>query len=647
MTDKTKRQSDLVIAAAVDKGVSLSFSYRSDARRWSHNLDRRLFYTGPGSWPTACVPSSFLFQSVPSRPNECYAIYPLSVPSFVYSDGGNGIRYEIRDDGAGFTAGLAGDFGLYIGVDGSVLIVRPDNSVDQFDAANGLLRRRAFASGGWQEFEYSTSVTPTSIAPIPDLLIAVRDTYGRSIQLTYGLDQQLSSAIDPAGRGFALAGGERLHTVTGPDGHSRRYLYDEPAQVSGYAGTGLLTGRLDEANARTATYAYDSMGNAVSTERAGGTERYELLPSDNYFINIMRTPNGGTTSFNLRKIEGSSAQVAHLVQYCRPGKPCPESYDSYAYDAMANVVSIDNRSGNRTCRTVDARNLETSFTEGLPPGSNCSAGVLGEARRTTTKWHPHWRLRAQVAEPGRVTTFVYNGQPDPLNGNAIATCAPSTALLPDGKPIAVLCHQVEQATTDVNGALGFSATVVSTVPARISKWTYNQHGQVLTEDGPRTDVIDVTTYAYYSTTTADYTMGDLQSVTNAAGKVTRYTKYNKHGQVLELIDPNGVVTTSTYDLRQRLLSTTVGGRTTSHEYWPTGLIKKTTSPNGSFISYEYDDAQRLKAVANNLGHRIEYTLDNAGNRTGEAVKDPTGVLRRQMSRSIDALGRVQQSVGRQ
>jgi len=35
--------------------------------------------------------------------------------------------------------------------------------------------------------------------------------------------------------------------------------------------------------------------------------------------------------------------------------------------------------------------------------------------------------------------------------------------------------------------------------------------------------------------------------------VTQYTKYNKHGQLLESLDPNGVLTVNTYDLRQRLL----------------------------------------------------------------------------------------------
>jgi len=36
---------------------------------------------------------------------------------------------------------------------------------------------------------------------------------------------------------------------------------------------------------------------------------------------------------------------------------------------------------------------------------------------------------------------------------------------------------------------------------------------------------------------------------------------------------------------------------------------------------------------------------NAGNRTAETVKDTAGALRRQLARSIDALGRVQQTTG--
>jgi hypothetical protein len=55
----------------------------------------------------------------------------------------------------------------------------------------------------------------------------------------------------------------------------------------------------------------------------------------------------------------------------------------------------------------------------------------------------------------------------------------------------------------------------------------------------------------------------------------------------------------------------------------------------------------MKAVLDNKGNRIDYTLDNLGNRTAEKVKDPGGVLSRALGRSIDALGRIQQVTGRE
>lgn len=334
------------------------------------------------------------------------------------------------------------------------------------------------------------------------------------------------------------------------------------------------------------------------------------------------------------------------------GSGCLASTSSAAHDAQGNTTRSDDFNGNRSCYAHDlSRNLETTRVEGLATTAACSsvtgfgATLPAGSRKTSTQWHPDWRLESKKAEAGRITTSVYNGQPDPLNGNAIASCAPASALLPDGKPIAVLCKQIEQATMDTNGTLGFAAVLDSSATPRIQSWTYNAFGQILTHDGPRTDVSDVTTYTYYSSTTANYTKGDLQSMTNPLGKTTQYTKYNPHGQVLESTDPNGVLTTHTYDLRQRRLSTTVAGQTTGYTYDAAGQLLRVTQPDGSYVGYAYDAAHRQTAVFDNLGNRIEYTLDNAGNRTAEHVKDPAGTLRRQRGWVFDALGRVQQATG--
>jgi YD repeat-containing protein len=270
------------------------------------------------------------------------------------------------------------------------------------------------------------------------------------------------------------------------------------------------------------------------------------------------------------------------------------------------------------------RNLETTRLEGLAPGKACPATPASYTpaantveRKVTTAWHPDWRLETRQAEPKKLTTWVYNGQPDPTNANAVANCAPATALLPGGKPITVLCKKVEQATTDLTGASGLAATQTGT--ARVWSYTYNATGQVLTVNGPRTDVTDVTTYAYYTDTTATHRVGDLSSVTDAAGHVTQFTSYDAHGHPLTVVDVNNVTTTLDYYPRGWLKSSSVGpaaGPTlaTSYVYDNTGLLKTVTHPDGAVLTYSYDDAHRLTGIADSLGNTVTYVLDAMGNR---------------------------------
>lgn len=447
------------------------------------------------------------------------------------------------------------------------------------------------------------------------------------------------------------------------DGSIRDYIWDESALATGDRGplVGQLTGIVDERAVRYASFGYLN-GVSVSTEHGGGADRYVSVDQrDASGSGLIQVTNPlGTITLQKYALSNGLSLVTSKNQPAGAG--CMASTSALTYDANGNKASEDDFNGSRVCYAYDlSRNVETSRVEGLVGGSSGTAcsGVIGSAvavpsgsRKVSTIWHPDWRLEAQRAEPGRITTSVYNGQPDPLNGGAVASCAPTSALLPDGKPIAVLCKQVEQATSDADGHLGFGAALQSGVPSRVRSWTYNQYGQVLTETDP---LGFVTTSVYYPDTAftgsdpyaVGHTMGDLQSVTNALGKVTSYTQYDKHGNVLEMIDPNGVVTTNAYDLRQRLLSVSIAGQTTAYGYDAAGQLLKVTAPDGSWIGYEYDAAHRKTATTDNLGNRIELTLDNAGNVTAQNVKDPSGNLARTLAQSFDALGRVQQTTGRQ
>ena len=217
--------------------------------------------------------------------------------------------------------------------------------------------------------------------------------------------------------------------------------------------------------------------------------------------------------------------------------------------------------------------------------------------------------------------------------------APATAVLPDGKPIAVLCSQIEQATLDPNGSQGFAASLDSPAPARRS-WTYNARGQVLTATDARDNT---TTYTYHESTTADAMVGDLQSVTNPAGDVTTFDLYGRSGLLLRSTDASGTTTTLAYDARKRLTAVTVSSngvvQTTSYTYNASGDLTRIVLPDGRTIASTYDEARRLTSVTDPAGNTVTYTLDNAGNRIGEQVRDASGTLALDVARAFDALDR--------
>jgi YD repeat-containing protein len=311
----------------------------------------------------------------------------------------------------------------------------------------------------------------------------------------------------------------------------------------------------------------------------------------------------------------------------RPGHTIstPPGPVSASFDANGNIASTTDWNGNRTDFTYDLiRNLETQRVEGL----TASDTPTPETRTVSTAWDANYRLAAQVAEPLRVTTSVYD--PD---GTA---CGARGAL----------CSKTIQATTDSSGSLGFSATPSGA--ARAFTYTYNSHGALLTVDGPRTDVSDVTTYVYYADDDADAgKRGNVATITDAAGHVTNITAYNAHGQPLTIIDANGVTTMLAYDARLRLKSRNVAGELTSYDYDAVGQLTKVTLPDQSSLSYTYDSAHRLTAMSDNLGNSMVYMLDAMGNRTHEEVHDPVGALAQVRSRVYNNLNRLTQEIGAQ
>ena len=523
-------------------------------------------------------------------------------------------------------------------------IYTTEDSIETY-AATGELWNITTRSGRSVSMVYSGGV-----GQVGGLLLEVDDDVGHFLKFAYDDKYRVTSVTDSAGNVFkyGYSGDALLSTVMDPVAGQRTYLYGENPQGKNGGAYGL-TGILDDAGQRIATYGYAGDSAQAYAEQSGSVDHYERSVVDSTHVN-MTDPLGATRNYTVQNVGG----VSRISSVSQPaGFGSSASVSSKTFDSAGNVASIDDFDGHRTCRSSDpTRLLEGTRVEGLATTVSCSSVVAAGSnlpagtRKISTLWHPDWKIESRIAEPGRITTYVYNGQSDPTAGNAIASCAPSTALLPGGKPIAVLCAKVEQGTLDVNGSQDFSAALDPSVPERRVRYTYNGRGQILTS----TDAGNhTTTYAYYEAPTANANTGDLLSVTNPAGHVTTYDVYDKNGLALQSTDPNGVVTTMIYDGRRRPVNVSIasGGaiQSITYSYNLSGDLTRIVLPDGKVITRNYDAGHRLVGMTDSAGNTVTYILDDAGNRISEQFTDANGALAASISRAYDALGRMYRLTG--
>jgi len=443
-------------------------------------------------------------------------------------------------------------------------------------------------------------------------LISIVDSFGRSLTFGYTSDA-LTSFTDPDGKVYSYTHNAvgNVTSVTYPDSRTRTYVYAETEHTDGVIRPYALTGIIDESNSRFSTYKYNGGEWVTSTEHAGGANKYSFF----YGAGYTRVTDSLSQErfYHFTNMHGVGRNTLVAIP-CGDG--CNPKLEAKTYDANANISSRTDLKGNKICYAYDlTRNLETVRLEGLAPGLSCPTDLNSytptsatRQRKIATQWHSTHRVPTQIDEFGKRTTFTHDA-----NGNVLT-----------------------RTVTDLIATPNVSRTWM---------YAYNSFGKVLTEDGPRTDVSDITTYTYYSCSTG-FQCGQVHTVTNAAGHVTTYNTYNAHGQPLTITDSNNVLTTLTYDLRQRLKTRTVGSEVTSFDYWPTGLLKKATLPDGSYVEYTYDAAHRLTDINDADGNHIHYALDAMGNRTKEEFFDPSSSTPAQIrQRVFNTLNRLEQEIG--
>ncbi len=424
-------------------------------------------------------------------------------------------------------------------------------------------------------------------------LARVTGPFGRELNITYNTSNQIISVITPDGElhyDYDEVG--NLASVTYPDGRAVTYHYEDANYPHN------LTGITDENGTRYATWAYDSNGRVISSEHAGETDKVELTYNS----------DGSTTVSDMLGAERTYHFVTlHGVRKVQTiqGDPCKTCKNSdmreRTYDENGRLTGYIDWVGNQTRLSYNNRGLVQTRIEAV---------AEQEERTTTTEWHSEFNLPTQINKQDSSSTFTYD----------------STGRL--------LTRTISDSATNISSTYTYS---------------YAPHGEsgaglLAAIDGPLPGNGDIIHYHYDS-------LGNLIAIGNALGHTTRITRHDPSGRPMVIEDPNGLVTSLSYDNRGRLiqqrLSNDASIRTTDYDYDAVGNLVQTTEPAGIRTTYFYDVAHHLIAIEDQLGNRVDYTLDAMGNRLTAQIRDPHGTLMRTQQWIYDQLSRLRQQLDSQ
>lgn len=494
--------------------------------------------------------------------------------------------------------------------------------IESFDN-KGRLSALDFPDGNRVDLMYNNGVIEGNESDY--LLTSLTSRSGRKLVLSYAAGR-LSNIQGPDGSlvSYAYDTNGRLSSVQHPGGAIRTYIYNEAVNTSNANLPFALTGIEDESANRFATFQYKTDGKVFLTKHGNGVDTHSVQFS-NSTSSIVTFPDGATQGRVFSLINGIQrpTRVSKSVNGVT-------KFEYYTYDSTGRIDTHKDFSGTTFDYDFDGNGLLTQRRDGI-------VGAAPPSRTEQTDWNAAIRkpIEKRVYDSGGAllskSTWSYNSRGQSASNSFVDPQAGSVRVTG-----LTYCEQPDVASGDCPFV-----------------------GLLTSVDGPRTDVADTISYTYYadegascasSPTTCLYHKGDLWKSVDALGHVTETLAYDGAGRPLSIKDPNGIVTDFTYHPRGWLTTRKVRGpnnaaetddQITTIEYWPTGLVKKVTQPDGAFTSYTYDAAHRLTDIADNAGNTIHYTLDNAGNRTAEETKDTGGVLRRSLSRVYNQLGQLQ------
>lgn len=501
------------------------------------------------------------------------------------------------------------------------VVAENNRNVFRLTGSDGLLRFFNDA-GRLLRVENTGSGWNVALTYDGDRLISATDHAGQQLQFDY-LDGRLVALRLPGGQRveYAYDANRNFQSVRYADGNVRSYHYNE-AGHSDANDPHALTGISDN-GVRYATFAYDAKGRArLSQLHANGApvERTTLVYNGDNAVTVTGD-RGQTTTYAL----SSASQYRRITGITTSSGATTNGYTG------GKVSETRDPAGNITRYEYSA--------DGAFVNARFEAYGTSVERVTRTTRNSLYQITSTELQQKSGSSYVAKRRREWTYDGAGA----------------VRTHRLIDPATGASRTVTYErcdwGQVAPTGPCPVARL-------VTAIDGPRTDVLDKTTYAYYNWDDptcmvggCSFLVGKLKRATNALGHTVEYTVSDRSfGRPVRVRDANGVFTDFEYDDRGRMTARKLRGADDNTqtddqilriEYTPAGNVGKLTLPDGSFTVYSYDGAHRLTAIADAEGNRIDVALDSAGAPVQEQIRDSQGTLMYSVSRSYTALGELQ------
>ncbi len=542
------------------------------------------------------------------RPNGSYL-------KFAWISGGGGATRPVKTD---TNASLT----LYNYQDGYIWVLRlPDGTheVYDFDMQAFIADQRYTSRLLWTKWR--GGLRHTYAYDTEGRVETITHTNGRQLQFVYDSQGRVEQVIAPEEQVFSyqydLLGNLASVTYPGPaseeagDTATKTYLYEDARHPY------HLTGIVDEHGQQFAHYAYDEEGRAVLSEHGEGAERVEVLQ---YGDNV-RTRNalGKETIYHFGTAGSGAGTIRQLLSVDgEASASCAASNSSTSYDANGFRDLLKDANDHYTDFDYDDRGQLIRRTEPLVMVDG-NLEPLPETRIVETDWigSPALNLPVEQREPGKTTRYTYQ------NDRVITRTETDTAE-----------QTVPYGTQGNTRIWTYSYTFYDSEQSQI---------ETLALDGPLPGAEDTRRYTFDL-------MGNLIRYVNPLGQSIDYSNHTPQGQPGRIVDANGLVTDMSYNavglLTEARVFSQQGTVVTGFAYHPNRLISRITLDDGSYLSFDYNTAHHLTAIANDRGERIEYSpnlLDGAW--AEEIVRSGSGAIVRTKQRVFDELGRLVRLLG--